>query len=156
MHILLIDDNRSFAESLIRSLPGHICQVAENLAEAKEKIRDSHYDAIFLDIILPDSDANSLTEFVAKVRIRQHECALLLITGVFENDQRIELLRDAVDAVCLKSKMTPAYIQASLKDARQHAKDESRGNALLKIQEAFSRLLHDRLTTRLIQLCPAA
>lgn len=57
-HFLIIDDSatqRHLLSSFLQDL-GHTVDLCESASGALEKIINNHYDAIFLDIVLPDQD----------------------------------------------------------------------------------------------------
>ncbi len=58
MKILLIEDEKELAESIIAYLTGNkfLCEWASNLYMAINKISDYEYDCILLDLMLPDGN----------------------------------------------------------------------------------------------------
>jgi DNA-binding response OmpR family regulator len=62
MKVLLIEDNKEMILNIIKYLSqeGIICEVAENLFDAQDKILSFEYDCILLDLTLPDGNGLSL------------------------------------------------------------------------------------------------
>ncbi|EOZ99229.1 two-component response regulator [Indibacter alkaliphilus LW1] len=62
MKVLLIEDNKEMILNIIKYLSqeGMICEVAENLFDAQDKILSFEYDCILLDLTLPDGNGLSL------------------------------------------------------------------------------------------------
>ncbi|SAK92442.1 PAS/PAC sensor hybrid histidine kinase [Caballeronia pedi] len=62
MHLLFVDDNRACVETLvdIASGLGHTSAVAHDGAGCLALASREHFDSIFLDISLPDSDGREI------------------------------------------------------------------------------------------------
>ncbi|PRY85512.1 response regulator transcription factor [Mongoliibacter ruber] len=62
MKVLLVEDNQEMILNIIKYLSqeGIICEVAENLFEAQDKILSYEYDCILLDLTLPDGNGLGL------------------------------------------------------------------------------------------------
>ena len=71
VQILLVDDNASVRESLSRILLqlNYMCDTAESGTEALNQLMNKHYDAVLLDINMPD-----INGFVVAQKIRAMPC----------------------------------------------------------------------------------
>ena len=68
MSILIIDDEKNITELMkdILEDEGYSVEVAFSLLEAKNKIKETKFDIIFLDVWLPDGDGIDLLPFIQK------------------------------------------------------------------------------------------
>lgn len=66
MKVLLIEDNREMILNIIKYLSqeGIICEVAENLFDAQDKLLSFEYDCILLDLMLPDGNGLNLLKTI--------------------------------------------------------------------------------------------
>ncbi len=62
MKILIVEDNADLAENMQSYLrkEGHICEVAENIWSAEQRLSAYQYDVILLDLMLPDGSGMDL------------------------------------------------------------------------------------------------
>jgi DNA-binding response OmpR family regulator len=69
MKVLLIEDNKEMVHNIIEFLSQEriICEVAENLFEAQDKILSFKYDCILLDLMLPDGNGLDILEEIKKL-----------------------------------------------------------------------------------------
>lgn len=68
MKILIIEDERALSESIYTylSASGFVCEVADNLHKALDKVPFYDYDCILLDLMLPDGDGFTVLEVLRK------------------------------------------------------------------------------------------
>jgi len=80
LRILVVDDDRDFADSMadVLDLHGHHVDTALSGEEAIEKFRKEHFDVTFMDVTLPGR--NGVESFLDIRRIRP-EAKLVLMTG---------------------------------------------------------------------------
>jgi DNA-binding response OmpR family regulator len=66
MKILLIEDNVELAENVVRYLDqeGIICETADTLYLAEDKLLSYTYDCVLLDLMLPDGDGLSILKVI--------------------------------------------------------------------------------------------
>ena len=66
MKLLLIEDDMNLAESIIDyfTIMGHVADYAMSGTAGVEFVRDNQYDAVILDINLPDSDGFEICDFI--------------------------------------------------------------------------------------------
>ena len=64
MKILIVEDEKEFAQDIVKYLSGqnYVCEVAENYNQATDKIAVYQYDCILLDLMLPDGNGLALLE----------------------------------------------------------------------------------------------
>lgn len=70
LHLLLVEDNVLNQKLIFLSLTkyGFVIDVANNGAEAVQKLREKHYDLVLMDLMMPVMDG-----FEATVAIRSYE-----------------------------------------------------------------------------------
>ncbi|OUI95816.1 transcriptional regulator [Acetobacter indonesiensis] len=90
--ILVVDDDRILRQTLVEQLQldgEFIVQEASSLAEAREKLRapDSRFDAILLDVTLPDGDGR---DFCAELRKEGLRMPIIMLTG---SDDEADIVR---------------------------------------------------------------
>ncbi|HEX5635356.1 MAG TPA: response regulator transcription factor [Gemmatimonadales bacterium] len=80
MRILVVEDERALAESLAKGLrqAAHAVDLAESLAAAREKLALETYDALVLDLGLPDGSGLSLAR---ELRARRVQLPILMLTA---------------------------------------------------------------------------
>ncbi|MFV8326351.1 response regulator [Flavobacterium sp. ZS1P14] len=118
LKILIIDDDKVDSITIIRSIShsGIIADVesAFSAKEGIEKIKSFHYDLIFLDYMMPDSDGIS---FLKKLRDIGIETPVIFVTS--QGDEKIAsqaILGGASDYIP-KTLLTPDGISQSIRNA---------------------------------------
>ncbi|MFV5697939.1 response regulator [Flavobacterium sp. ZT3R17] len=118
LKILIIDDDKVDSITIIRSIShsGIIADVetAFSAKEGIEKIKSFHYDLIFLDYMMPDSDGIS---FLKKLRDLGIETPVIFVTS--QGDEKIAsqaILGGASDYIP-KTLLTPDGISQSIRNA---------------------------------------
>lgn len=90
--VLLVDDERDFADVLAERMEGRGLKVdiAESGNEALERVKENSYDAIVLDLVMPEMDGietlKRLLEFNADLQV-------ILLTGQATLDKGIEAVK---------------------------------------------------------------
>ena len=72
MNFLIADDELLIRKSLVRAFQskGHTCDEAENGQQALLKLRQNKYDAILLDVIMPEKNGYEvLLEYKKEVKV---------------------------------------------------------------------------------------
>ena len=66
MKILLVEDNPELTQNVVNylSAEGIICETAQTLFDAQDKILSFDYDCILLDLMLPDGNGLELLEII--------------------------------------------------------------------------------------------
>ena len=88
--LLLIDDDVRLSTMVGDYLRGHGFEVdcAGSLAAGRERLKHSHYDALLLDLMLPDGDGLELTREL-RGDTRLHRLPLLMLTARGEPMDRV-------------------------------------------------------------------
>ncbi len=90
--VLVIDDDPYVLQHLERlfSRSGHDVDVASTGAAGLEMLNDGRYDAVFLDLVLPDIDGLQL---LRRLRARDSRTPVVLITGYASVQTAVEAMR---------------------------------------------------------------
>lgn len=101
MRILLIEDEGRIADFVQRGLSdsGYSVDWASTGRAALEKLQDTEYELIILDLVLPDIDGLSLLE---KIRNRQITPAVLILSARASVDDRVRGLELGADDYLIK------------------------------------------------------
>lgn len=96
MNILIVEDNKELAAEVYDFLckSGYICKITNNCADALEEFGSSDYDAMLLDLGLPDGDG---FEVLKEVRKTKSKMAVIVLTARGELDDRINGLHLGAD-----------------------------------------------------------
>ncbi|HEY0977437.1 MAG TPA: response regulator [Flavobacteriales bacterium] len=80
-HVLLIDDEKEicFLLSNVLRRTGALCTEAHSVAQGRSALRDRHFDAVFVDIHLPDGLGYDL---IPEIRNTQPEARVIAISAV--------------------------------------------------------------------------
>lgn len=96
MRILIVEDARDLAEGVIAHLArsGIVCDHAASIEEARDCRAVQRYDAVILDINLPDGSGLSL---LRTMRAGADRTPVLMLTALASVDDRIEALDQGAD-----------------------------------------------------------
>lgn len=96
MNILIVEDNRELAVEVYDFLcnAGYICKIAHTCADALEEFNSNDYDAMLLDLGLPDGDGFEVLQTVRKTKSKM---AVIVLTARGELDDRINGLHLGAD-----------------------------------------------------------
>lgn len=142
LKILIIDDDKVDSITIIRSISqsGIVADVdsAFSAKEGIEKIKSFHYDLIFLDYMMPDSDGIS---FLKNLRDLGIETPVIFVTS--QGDEKIAsqaILGGASDYIP-KTLLTPDGVSQSIRNAiKLHESLELRKQTELALQVNANRL----------------
>ncbi len=137
--LLLIDDDARLTAMVGDYLRGHGFEVdtAQSLAQGRERLRLSAYDALLLDLMLPDGDGLDLTrELRAEPRTRR--LPILMLTARGEPMDRIVGLEIGADDY-LPKPFEPRELLARVKALLRRAAPDASNDAVLE----FGRLVID-------------
>jgi two-component system, OmpR family, phosphate regulon response regulator OmpR len=137
--LLLIDDDTRLTAMVGDYLRGHGFDVdtAPTLAQGRERLRQSSYDALLLDLMLPDGDGLDLTrELRAEPRTRR--LPMLMLTARGEPMDRIVGLEIGADDY-LPKPFEPRELLARVKALLRRAAPDDGHDAVLE----FGRLVID-------------
>ncbi|SFG93682.1 two-component system, OmpR family, response regulator TctD [Palleronia marisminoris] len=101
MRVLIVEDTRDVGEAVVTSLSraGFACDLAGTLDDAEEALAVQAYDAIVLDINLPDGDGRDLLK---GLRRSGNQIPVLMLTAEFEVTARVEALDGGADDYLVK------------------------------------------------------
>lgn len=96
MNILIVEDNKELAIEVRDFLSdgGYVCKIANTCNEALDEIGGNDYDAMLLDLGLPDGDGFDILKAVRKTKSK---IAVIVITARGELDDRIDGLHLGAD-----------------------------------------------------------
>ncbi|KJZ17987.1 response regulator transcription factor [Loktanella sp. S4079] len=101
MRVLIVEDATDMAEAVAIRLgkSGMACDLAENCATAEDFLAVQSYDAIVLDINLPDRNG---TELLQALRQKNDRTPVLMLTALFSVDDRVSALDLGADDYLVK------------------------------------------------------
>lgn len=87
-HILVVDDDKRIAQLVCRYLRDHdyMAVRAENAAEARHILKDMEFDALVVDVMMPEETG---LEFVQSLRGKGEGVPVLLLTALGETEDRV-------------------------------------------------------------------
>ncbi|CAM3627806.1 response regulator transcription factor [Flavobacterium chungbukense] len=96
MNILIVEDNRELALEVYDFLcnAGYVCKIAHTCADALEEFNSNDYNAMLLDLGLPDGDGFEVLQTVRKTKSKM---AVIVLTARGELDDRINGLHLGAD-----------------------------------------------------------
>lgn len=96
MNILIIEDNKELAVEIYDFLcnVGYICKIANSCSDALEEVGSNDYDAMLLDLGLPDGDGFEVLKTIRKTKSKM---AVIVLTARGELDDRINGLHLGAD-----------------------------------------------------------
>lgn len=96
MNILIVEDNKELAAEVYDFLcnTGYVCKITHNCSDALEEVNSNDYDAMLLDLGLPDGDGFEVLKAVRKTKSKM---AVIVITARGELDDRINGLHLGAD-----------------------------------------------------------
>lgn len=116
MKLLLVEDNQPLAERLRKRLAEHyVVDLVHSGADAIDHVHSSNYDAIILDLTLPDMNGYDVCNSLRKDDIH---IPILVLTGIDDVSSRVKLLDAGADDYLTKPFNTSelrARIQALLR-----------------------------------------
>ena len=101
MRVLIVEDAADVAEAVAARLSrsGMACDVAGTAAEAEDFLHVQRYDAVVLDINLPDRHG---TDLLREMRARGNRTPVLMLTALFSVDDRVSALNLGADDYLVK------------------------------------------------------
>lgn len=101
MRLLIVEDAEDVAEAIALSLgrAGFACDVAGRLEAGDELLRLQDYDAVVLDIHLPDGSGRDL---LRAMRGRGDRTPVLMLTAEYEVTARVDALNEGADDFLVK------------------------------------------------------
>ena len=101
MRILIVEDTADVGEAVVTSLAqgGAACDLVACLSDARDHLAVQGYDAIALDISLPDGDGRDL---LREIRARADATPVLMLTAEYDVTARVDALDRGADDYLVK------------------------------------------------------
>ncbi|WP_068108339.1 response regulator transcription factor [Tropicimonas marinistellae] len=101
MRVLLVEDATDLAEAIVARLgqSGVACDAAPSVSEARDFLAVQRYDALVLDINLPDGSG---TDLLRELRGRGDGTPVLMLTALMAVDDRVNALDLGADDYLIK------------------------------------------------------
>lgn len=101
MNILIVEDDYMIAKSISMALEdeGHHYHIANTAEDGMNAVRGGMYDAVILDINLPDGDG---FQFAKTMRLGQIDTSVLVVSGRASVTDRVVALRSVADGYLTK------------------------------------------------------
>lgn len=141
LKVLLVEDSPSDADLIQESLSdlaGNPVEVdwATRLSEAFEKLEHNNYDAIMLDLSLPDSQS---IDTIAHTRGLYPNVPIVVLTGLHSADAALQALRDGAQDYIVKDKIEGEYLLRSVQYAIERRRAEQVAEMALKVEAAAAK-----------------
>lgn len=139
--ILVADDNEANRDVLARRLQkqGHTVMTATNGREALQHLEQGEFDAVFLDIMMPEMDGY---EVLRRLRVEEkwRHLPVIMISALHEMDAIVRCIEMGADDY-LPKPFSPTLLQARLDSCleRKYAHDREQ-QFVAQLQENFDRL----------------
>ncbi|NJL96021.1 MAG: response regulator [Anaerolineae bacterium] len=149
LHVLLVEDNpgdaRLIHEMLRVAGPEKIhLDPVTTLEVARERVQTRHYDAVLLDLFLPDSRGS---ETLLQMAAAAPECALVVLTGLEDDQLGLEAVQMGAQDYLPKGGVDSRLLLRSLRYAVERQRAES---SLRRSQEAYRSLIDDVFDTSMV------
>ncbi|MFC7074074.1 ATP-binding protein [Halovenus rubra] len=150
--VLLVEDNDDDALFVRRDLEQGVEYAfvdeieltrANSLAEAIDICSGSNFDAVFLDLGLPDSNG---TETVDRFAEEGFDVPVIILTGLQDNEVALEAIQSGAQDYLVKSDTTPKTIVRTMRHAIERKRNERQVRRQRDQMEFFNNILrHDLL-----------
>ncbi len=145
-HILVVDDEESIREVVctLLSAQGYNCTLAQNGAQAYEKLQIGTFDLILSDIVMPEMDGLKLLE---KVKAHNKDVPMVMVTALHDISTAITAIRAGAYDFLLKP-FEKDQLYHTVRRAIEHRR-------LLEENRRYQRELEKRVEERTAQLTSA-
>ncbi|MGC6484957.1 MAG: response regulator transcription factor [Candidatus Puniceispirillales bacterium] len=101
MNILVIEDDQLVARSIAMAIKdeGHFCEISNTAEEGLTAAREGDFDAIILDINLPDGDGFQLAKTIRRLNL---PVPVLVVSGRASVTDKVVALRSGADGYLTK------------------------------------------------------
>ena len=109
--VLIVDDEKMICEAFKSVLEedGHEADCVFNAMEALEKIKETAYDLVFLDVLMPRMEGREAFEKIKQIR----EVPVAIMSGYIPPNKEQEILASGAVA-CLKKPLDLAQVKSVL------------------------------------------
>ncbi len=133
--VLVVDDIEENRDLLARRLKqlGHVCDFAENGAQAIERMREKTFDLVLLDIMMPEMNGFEVLEAVrADAALRSRQGPIIVISALTDMESIVKCVELGAEGYLFKP-FNPVLLRATvgaclerkhLRDAEQRAMDQ--------------------------------
>lgn len=126
MRVLMVEDATDLAEAVVTRFgrSGIACDLAETVAAASDFLAVQGYDALVLDINLPDGSG---TDLLKRLRAKGDRTPVLMLTALLSVDDRVGALDLGADDYLVKpfdQRELEARIRALVRRDADHKSDE--------------------------------
>ena len=141
--ILLVEDDRFYAKMIRRAILGRFegidVEIAETMAEARERLKKGPFDLVLADLYLPDSEVEHIRELVDAGQ------SVVVVTGDTDTAQKERLTRlDIVDYIVKSQNPRFDYLLKLIARLRNNA-----GKTILVAEDASAvRKVFERFLAR--------
>lgn len=103
MKILHIDDNATFTEVLSKllELHDHTCDVSNDGKEALQMALTNKYDAIILDLDMPEFTGNDFIDELVKIGIISSQ-NIIVLTGLLPSEEEVQDMISKGVKICVE------------------------------------------------------
>ncbi|MGZ8378531.1 MAG: response regulator transcription factor [Gemmatirosa sp.] len=138
MRVLIIEDDRVLARLVERALgeAGYAVDVTRSAEEGRDRAMTSTYDAVLLDLELPDRNG---LEVVRSLRREGHDVPVLIMTGRDDDQDIVRGLDAGADDYLLKP-VSPEVLKARLRAAVRRGGSARARDQLVVGELALNRL----------------
>ena len=136
LHILLIEDSetdRTLIERLLQKAFGEGCQISHNssLSAALGRIASTNFDAVLLDLTLPDSSGPGACD---QIRDTSRETPVIVLTGVDDEEVALQTLTRGAQEFLVKGRTDARMLARAVRYAIERKRSEA------ELQQAHRRL----------------
>ena len=149
MNILIVEDEKQLLDSMMTFLKesGMTCEKATNLAEAIDRINNSDYDCIVLDIGLPDGSG---LKVINEMEQKENQTAIVIVSAKNSLDDRLIGLNFGADDYITKPFYMPelvARIKSVVRRRSFQEKNEIAFNELRVIPDEMQMYVNDKMVS---------
>lgn len=115
-NILIVEDDQMIAEIYQKKLSsaGHRAGIATNGAEAMQRIGESQYDLILIDLMLPDVNGADFLRALREGKKIGPGVKMAIWTNLNEPENKIRALEAGADGYYVKSDYSPSKLVSEL------------------------------------------
>ena len=140
MKVLLVEDNADDADLLRKSLEEVASTLfdlthVERLEEALKRVREESFDAVLLDLSLPDSQG---LDTITRATLTAPSMPIVVLTGLDDENVGLEAVRKGAQDYLVKGKVDGSLVSRVIRYARERKWSEQ------QFKEAISELVKSR------------
>ena len=115
MKILHVDDNETFTEvmSSLLELHDHMCEVSNNGKEALQMTLTNNYDAIILDLDMPEFTGHDYINELEKIGVISSQ-NIIVLTGLLPSEEDVQGMIKKGVKVCIEKPISIEKLNAIL------------------------------------------